>query len=303
MGRFILSGSVRFLSKPQIRESLTGRTAILELLPFLISEAHERPLRTDFLDIISARDLSSLFKKFNSQLWITEKTLYHHLEHGGLPGIGFKRDSHIRQQLFRVHLDTLLGRDLFFLTQTRIQPEKLRSLYRELCLIQGLPLNESDIARKVGLTPPTVRKMVDVFSALFLLRRHGKTLYCEDGGLAHYAMGGHLLSRQQTLKAFVYRELLGKLLYLYPGSAELESYQTRGGAEVPFIWSTPDGKSLGITVDPESTPGEKSIRSLESFIQARTKTSRSVHAIAFHQGKERFIARKGIVCLPLGDLV
>jgi len=58
-----------------------------------------------------------------------------------------------------------------------------------------------------------------------------------------------------------------------------------------------------MTIDPESMPGEKSIRSLESFIQARTKTARSVHGIAFHLGKERFIARKGIVCLPLGDLV
>jgi len=161
---------------------------------------------------MSARDPSSLFKKFNSQSWLSEKILNSHLEHGGLPGIGFKRDPYIRQQLFRVHLDTLLGRDIYFLTQTRIRSEKLRSLYRELCLIQGLPLNESEIARKVGLTPPTVRKLVDVFSALFLLRRHGKTLYCEDGGLAFYATGGHLLSRQQALKAFVYRELLGKVL-------------------------------------------------------------------------------------------
>jgi hypothetical protein len=43
-GQFVLTGSVRFLSRRAIRESLTGRTALLELLPLTVAEAHGRPL-------------------------------------------------------------------------------------------------------------------------------------------------------------------------------------------------------------------------------------------------------------------
>src|SRR4051812_45070368 len=43
-GQFILTGSVRFLSRKQIRESLTGRTSLLELLPLTLAEAHSKPL-------------------------------------------------------------------------------------------------------------------------------------------------------------------------------------------------------------------------------------------------------------------
>jgi predicted AAA+ superfamily ATPase len=187
MGRFLMSGSVRFLSRKQIRESLTGRTLILEMLPFLISEAHDRPLRGDFLDVFKSSD-EAWFRRLAKQSRLNDHQLFEHLERGGLPGIGFRRDAQMRGQLFQVHLDTLLGRDLFFLNQTRLTSEKLRNLYRELCLIQGLPINESEIARKTGMTPPTVKKMIDTFSGLFLLRRHGKTLYCEDGGLAEHAI-------------------------------------------------------------------------------------------------------------------
>jgi AAA domain len=43
-GQFLLSGSVRFTSKADIRESLTGRIVSLELLPFTISGAAGVPL-------------------------------------------------------------------------------------------------------------------------------------------------------------------------------------------------------------------------------------------------------------------
>jgi hypothetical protein len=94
---------------------------------------------------------------------------------------------------------------------------------------------------------------------------------------------------------------VGRLHYLYPASITLSEYRTRGGAEIPFIWSARTGERLAFTVDAESAPGEKSIRSLESFLQK--KSSGPVRAIAFHMGKDRYLARKGIACLPLADLV
>ena len=43
-GQVLLSGSVRFTSKADIRESLTGRIVSLELLPFTVAEAAGMPL-------------------------------------------------------------------------------------------------------------------------------------------------------------------------------------------------------------------------------------------------------------------
>jgi predicted AAA+ superfamily ATPase len=309
MGRFILTGSVRFLSKKQIRESLTGRTAIFELLPFLISESKQRPLKLDILNCLKfdperdSRAVAAWHRKLDSEKWLEAQELDRHLSYGGIPGISFRRDQRLRYQLFQVHLDTLLSRDVYYLVQTRLTPEKLRNLYRELSLVQGLPVSHSEIARKVGITPPTVNKMIEVFSALFLLRRHGKTLYCEDGGLAEYVVGGARLSERQRLKGFVYRELLGRALYHFGGNVELSEYRTRGGAEVPFIWASKNGDMIGFTVDAEKDPGEKSIRSLESFLKTYSKRNATIRAIALHRGTDRFVARKGILCLPITDLV
>jgi hypothetical protein len=71
-GRFLLTGSVRFLSRNQIRESLTGRTSLLELLPMTLAEIHQRPLHNILLAAMT-RKSSELLKVLAKRHWCTPK--------------------------------------------------------------------------------------------------------------------------------------------------------------------------------------------------------------------------------------
>ena len=65
-GQVILTGSVRFTSRKAIRESLTGRIANVEVLPFTVSELKERPL-PQFLKGIADTTTQAQVEKFNDQ--------------------------------------------------------------------------------------------------------------------------------------------------------------------------------------------------------------------------------------------
>jgi hypothetical protein len=121
----------------------------MEMLPLLLSESP----RADLFQAFSSRFISQ-FEALKQKNWATERENMHHLDSGGLPGICFRRDRSVRNQLFSVHLDTILGRDLQSLYGSRIPLEKLKRLYGEISKIQGLPVNELALARQIGATAP-----------------------------------------------------------------------------------------------------------------------------------------------------
>ena len=87
-GQFLLTGSVRFLSKKDIRESLTGRTSILELLPMNLSEVHQKPLR-DVFELLSKGGSETVLKKLTAHSRFNVDQIKTFASLGGLPGICF----------------------------------------------------------------------------------------------------------------------------------------------------------------------------------------------------------------------
>lgn len=298
MGRYILTGSVRFLSKKQIKESLTGRTLVLELLPMTIAESHSRGQRSFIDEVRKSKNFDVFLKNAEKTHWCSFDLIKSHLRLGGLPGICFKRDSKLRADLMEQHIDTLVSRDLPMLYETRVSATKLKLILRELALIQGLEWSVEGCARRVGISGPTLRQLLSAFEGLFLIRRVKNRVYLEDGGVSHFLVPNENLLPQQTLRSFVFRELLALIKYQYPRSVEISDYTTRGGVDIPFVVN--DGNvTIGLTVDEGWQASEKSLKGLGKF----QKKKSSVKCIAFHCGEDAYVATNGVWCLPLSFLV
>ncbi|MGK5089615.1 AAA family ATPase [Bdellovibrionota bacterium FG-2] len=295
-GQFILTGSVRFSLRKEIRESLTGRTTLFELLPFTIAECHNHR-QNDFLESVFACSPVQLIARLKARAWCTPDQIKHYLATGGMPGICFKRDEKARLRLWSSHLDTVMARDLPLVLQTRLTIPRLREVYTLLARMQGQPLNRLAIARAAGVSRPTVDSLLRAFEGLFLIRFHGNTVYCEDHGLASFSLAGHQLETRYFWQRWIYSELLAHLRYLHTDSFSFEDYRTRGGAEVPFLVSLPKKGKLGITFDPGPGASEKSLRSLASY---RKKTD--AKAIVLHLGKTGYVTSTGIPAVPLSWL-
>lgn len=298
MGRFILTGSVRFLSKKQIKESLTGRTLILELLPMTLAESHQKTPYNFIEAVLQAKTFESFVQSRKKSVWCSPSQVQHHLTTGGLPGICFKRDAQLRADLFEQHVETLLSRDLPMLYQTKLRLSKLKLLLTELAQTQGSVFYGEKTARLIGVSAPTLRAIMNALEGLFLLRKIGKTYFLEDGGISNHLAKNDHLTPAQLDQSFVFRELLAILKYRYSRSDEITRYQTRGGVNIPFVFKT-RGDVIGITVDATDRVGEKSIKGLGKFRNA----ARAKRLIAFHRGDHPYLSTTNVWCLPLTWLV
>ena len=297
-GRFLLTGSVRFLSMKQIRESLTGRTSILELLPLTLAESHGLP-PSRFFEAILKSHKQGIFKttsQFKSRF--SSEQVAHYLEVGGLPGICFKRNTEIRKQIFGLHLDTLLSRDLRIFYPTSLELTQLRTLAAELARLQGDPLNHTALARKVGVSAPTVRRLLSALQALFLIRPCGGTFYFEDQGIASFLLPSVQNPKHLSLfdrRRVLFQELFSQLNYQYRGIFTLSHYQTRGGIDVPFLMQFHDGTEIAIVIDETQSASDRSQKSLTWL----KKIKKNLIGIIVNAGSDVFVTRHGHLVVPI----
>lgn len=294
-GSFLLTGSVRFLSKSQIRESLTGRTSTLELLPMTLAEVHSKPLN-DFAEELTSTPRESVIKKLGAKHRSCKKEdVEDYLKLGGMPGMCFKRDEQVRRRMQESHLETLLMRDLQFLTKTRVPFVKLKALLIELAQMQGQPISFSNLGGKVQLSTPTVIQLIRAFEGLFILRPHGKGFYFSDCGISSFLGASKSENALFHMERFVYQELYSQLTYLYRTQFRFEPYLTRGGVRIPFVIEREKGATVAIVVDATDGASEKSLKSLTWFCKKRKKP---VIPVVLHGGTKPYLSSTSAVCLP-----
>lgn len=268
-GQFILSGSVRFTSKASIRESLTGRIVALELLPFTMAEAAGRPLPNvceTLLKATSAEALQCLDSRHAGPQMFTR-----YLEQGGLPGICFFRDPHVRSAKLEAHLDTLLTRDVRQVYQTTLLYSSLRSLLTYMARNQGRPFEVAEAARASQISRVTMKRVLFALEALFLVRfvpalNDGKpTLFLEDQALASWLKGDVLESADDVVRG-LYANLRQEYHYRPELGATISHWRTQNGVEVPLIFSSRRGR-LGVIATLGDEPAPKTLGSAQSFLK------------------------------------
>ena len=233
-GQFILTGSHQLMLHEAISQSLSGRTALLTLLPFSLEELPAETVSQD-------RD-TLLFQGF-------------------MPRI---HDQHIRaQRFYRDYYLTYVERDVRRLLAIENQ-QAFELLMRLLAGNIGREINYSRLSSQVGISAPQIKRWIGVLEASFILfklppyfNNLGKRLtkspkiYFIEPGLAVYLLGiettdqverdpafGGLFENMVVTEALKRRHNLGKegRLYFYRDhhQNEIDLLYPEGNAYVPI---------------------------------------------------------------------
>ena len=221
MGQWLFTGSQEAPLMQGITESMAGRAAILQLLPFSVTET----------------------PKVN-------------MLHGGFPEVVVRPKS--RALWFASYLQTYLERDVRSITNVR-DLVTFRRFIALLASRHGQILNKTDLAAPLGVSVPTISEwlhVLEITSQIIIVppyfEKLGKRLvktpkvYWGDSGLACYLLGitsEAELQRSpflgQLFEGFVAAEIL-KSQVNQGGRKELYYFRDHQGLEVDFLLPRPN---------------------------------------------------------------
>jgi len=251
-GRWILTGSQQFALMQGVSESLAGRVALLELLPFDLDEADEA----------APRDLAEA-------LWT-----------GFYPEPALepaKRDAWLRS-----YLATYVERDVRQVLNVKdhFAFEQFLGL---VAARHGQIVNMADLGRDAGVSKPTVKSWLGILQASYVIRlvqpwfqNYGKRLaksprlYFVDPALPQ------LLTRQPSAQAALAGALGGALFEGLVAGEAVKAFTSRGLAPDVWMWRAQDGLEvdllvrtprglLPIEVKLTTTPSAKHVEPLTRF--------------------------------------
>jgi predicted AAA+ superfamily ATPase len=242
-GPLVLTGSQNFLLAERISQSLAGRVAILELLPFSIAELAGRPA-------LLPEELAEPASQAEGQPpFLLEELLFR----GLYPRI------HDRQLDAAVWLDgylrTYIERDVRQLTNIG----NLEAFSRFLALCAGRSgqlLNSSALAVEAGISHPTARQWISVLQASYivlLLKPHHENfnkrlvkspkLYFLDSGLLCHALG---LRRPEDVRL---HPLRGAIFETFVVSELYKMFLHHGQPAPLYFWRDSAGHEIDALLD------------------------------------------------------
>jgi uncharacterized protein len=242
-GRFILSGSQNFLLLRSISQSLAGRTAILHLLPFSLSELLGRqPLR--FSDI--GRAVPRRRRRESLDLMTT-------LVRGFYPRI---HDQDLdAQRWLRDYYLTYVERDV----RQIVNVGELETFGRFIRLCAGRSgqlLNLSSLASDCGVAHTSARRWLSILEASFLitlLRPHHRNfnkrlvktpkLYFLDTGLVCY------LLRIRSAAELRLHSCRGAVFETFVVSELIKNATNRGEEPSLYFWRDSTGHEIDVLLD------------------------------------------------------
>jgi hypothetical protein len=250
-GRWLLSGSQNFSLMQGISQSLSGRVAVLTLLPFSLGESFDLGDRFKSIDPL----LDQLFgEKPEKGVGYAEASLDDYLLRGCYPEIRSNPDVD-RQLWCSSYIQTYLERDV----RQIVNIGDLNTFDRFLRICAGRTgqiLNMSEIARDVGISVPTVKKWISILEAsyqVYLLPPHfqnfGKRiikspkLYFLDTAIATFLMGLH--ESEPTVKG----PMIGPLFETLVVSEWVKAFLHRGEKPELFYWRSKSGLEIDLVID------------------------------------------------------
>jgi len=274
-GQFIITGSVRFSSRKQIRESLTGRIIAWELLPMDLPEIHGQQVSDHLLKLSNSRtldfDLGSRKKTF------TSKDYYQYLKHGGLPGLFSIRNEVARLQKMELQIETLLERDLRMIVETKLNYDSLRRLIGELANRQLEPFEIYPLARATQISVPTLMGLMRAFEAMYLIRwipsigsSVKKSFIFEDQGEASY-LQTRPVSELHDFVRFLYANLRGQWFTQNRFKVQVAQMRIRSGQWIPWVLKGLGTRELAIIPVLDSEPSASAMGAASSFLKRHTQ--------------------------------
>lgn len=251
-GRWLLSGSQAFPLLQGTSESLAGRVAILNLLPLSWSEIQRRPRARDAVDKVVGDSLRARGSGARSR----PPDLARWLLRGGYPALWTQR-SPDRELWLASYLQTYLERDVRTVLGVR-DLGAFQTFLRLAAARTAQMLNLTDLARDVGVSPPTIRQWLSVLEAshqLFLLHPYyenlGKRLiktpklYWLDTGLVCFLLG------LKTEDAVLQGPMAGPLFETAVVAELAKAFLHRGLPPALWYWRSREGWEVDALVEVE----------------------------------------------------
>jgi hypothetical protein len=251
-GQWILSGSQNFALMQNVSQSLAGRCAVLVLLPLSIAEiASPKKLA---VDQILDEQFGSDWPPAKNILSTPKLPLENWLLRGGYPEICVNAEVD-RKLWCASYIQTYLERDV----RQIVKVGDLNTFQRFLRLCAGRTgqiLNQSELARDIGVAVPTIKSWLSVLEAshqIFLLppyfNNFGKRLikspklYFLDTGLASFLLGLH--EAEPLMKG----PMLGPLFETMVIANWVKIFQHHGEPPPMYYWRSNDGLEIDMLIE------------------------------------------------------
>jgi uncharacterized protein len=277
-GLYVLAGSSRFLTVPQLTESLAGRARIIELWPLSQAELERKSGPPELVE--------ALFRKTPHVRGLTvqpeaRRDVFGRIIAGGFPAIASLVKPALRRAWFENYVDTLVLRDLTELSRIR-QGSDLPRLLRLLASRTAQEINISSLARDVQLGQDALRAYLMLLETIYLVfqlpawsdsstavaRRRPK-LHFVDVGVASALLGASVESLLQptsqftgtVVESFAVAEL-ARLRTFSATSFRMGHYRDKEQREVDLILESNDGRVVGVEVKSALDVDESDFRHL-----------------------------------------
>jgi uncharacterized protein len=277
-GQFVLAGSTRFLSVPQLSESLAGRAEFLDLWP--LSQGELVGVRESFVDALF-HDLDRLI----GRRWerIGRAALFSRIVAGGFPEV-VGADADLARRWYRNYVRTVIERDVVEASAIS-QAAELPVLLRLIAANTSGELVAARLAGDARLTPDSTARYVGLLELVGLIvripawtpsltsreKRHSKAVVT-DSGLACSLLGRNALGLESAtnplsgpiLESFVTMEVIKQLGWAQV-PATVRHWRDRNGAEVDLVLEEPGGDVAAIEVKASSSVVAGDARHLASL--------------------------------------
>ncbi len=302
-GRFLLTGSVNLLLMKQVSESLAGRAAYFSLMPMTRREVLGMQLPGIWDALFSSppeRWVELIHEQPTKEVdWKDVARI------GGYPVPALMmEDNEDRRAWFAGYVKTYLERDLQDFASVASLVD-FRRLMRAVCLRLGNIVNQTELARDVGLSQPTVLRHLNTLEASYQLvrlpayavnrtKRLIKTpkAYWVDTGLALH-LAGESEPRGCHLENLVLSDIVA---WIGTGNgAEVMYWRATTGEEVDFVIERKQ-HILPVEVKTTTRPRPADAKHLVIFRNEYRKSS--LPALLLHCGRDVFWITDGVLAAP-----
>lgn len=313
-GRFLLTGSTRFLTVPTLSESLAGRARLIDLWPFSQGELRATPER--FLDRLLSGPAAL---RDGAAEALERRDLFALVCRGGFPEVQRIEHSRDRDEWFDSYARTVTQRDVRDLTAAR-RLDELPRLLRLLAARTAQELVVAHLAADLALPRQTLHDYLPLLETVYLVQRlpawsrnltakvsrHPK-LHVTDTGLAAslLGVGADALSAPTAtaagplLETFVVNELIKQRTWAET-RAELHHFRDRGGQEVDVVVEARDGRVAGVEVKAARSVRQQDFRGL-ALLRDRLGDS-FVQGVVLHIGDHPLSFGDRLTALPVSAL-
>lgn len=311
-GRFIITGSSSPALIKNISESLAGRIVIIELGTLKANEYYHNPL-SEFYDVF--RQKLSKNKIHISTPLLSLKQIQHCWLMGGYPE-PISHNKNFFQEWMIDYQATYINRDIAKLFP-RLDKIAYRRFISMLGKLSNKIINQSDLARSLSVSEPTIAHYFTIAQGTYLWRQlHSyennvvKSIvkmpkgYIRDSGLLHHLLRIDSLEELQSdpdcgfsFEGFIIEEILKGIQDAGVRDCDAYYYRTRGGAEIDLILEGRFGL-LPIEIKHGIQVNRKQLRSLSDFIHDH----HCAFGILINQSEKIIWLTDNIIQIPAGYL-